>query len=199
MNATAEKVVGFYPKREAMPSNYRQLAMEATADDPNHRPPTEAELGDVVHYEQLTEEGRLHLAALMSYENEAVIIRFVEDQELDLETARRIFHGLKQYLAVCIFTGGKRTPAKIVDECWHTFLLHSRDYADFCEKFTRGFVHHEPAIDDSGFSFYPMTRRCVLALFGKIDDEVWPPEHLHYARCISTKDAEIARFNDYIE
>ncbi len=132
----------------------------------------------------------------MAYENDDVVIRFAEDQEVDIDTAKRVFHGLKQYLAVCVFTGGKRTPAKIVDECWHTFLLHSRDYAGFCDKYTRGFVHHEPAIDDSGFSFYPITLQCVNALFGEVDEEVWPSGHRHYFRCISTKTREPARFLD---
>ena len=198
MQSSAARVLPLYPKKEVMPANTRQLALNATCDDPNYRPPTERQLGRIVRQDELTEKGAAHLAAIMAYENEAVVIRFAEDQQVDLDTARRIFHGLKQFLAVYIFNGGKRTPAKIVDECWHTFLLHSRDYVAFCDAFMRGYVHHDPAIDDSGFSFYPMTRQAVIALFGSADEGVWPPDHLHYARCISTADDIDARFNDLV-
>jgi hypothetical protein len=191
--ATAQK--GLYPKFEAMPSNYRQLA-DATADNAK-RQPTAEEIGDTVSFESLTDQGKGHLAAIMAYENQDVLIRFAEDQELDLETAERVFYGLKQYLVVCVFTGGKRSPAKIIDECWHTFLLHSKDYAKFCDQYLRGFVHHDPAIDDSGFSFYPLTRRCAMEIFGELDEEIWPANHRHYVRCVSTKDAEPARFTDF--
>lgn len=203
MSAAAQPVhtdTALYPKREAMPANSREAALRATADDPNHRAPTPEQLGNTVYQSELTEDGKKHLAAILGYENDDVVIRFAEDQELDLETARRVFMGLKQYLAVCVFTGGKRTPPKIVDECWHTFLLHSRDYAAFCERFTRGFVHHDPAIDDSGFSFYPKTRECAIALCGDaVDDDVWPSNHRYYVRCISTKTSEPARFMDMIK
>ncbi len=48
---------GLYPKREAMPSNYRALALAATADDVK-RPPTEEDLGHVIIFGQLNEEGQ---------------------------------------------------------------------------------------------------------------------------------------------
>mgnify|MGYP005612526441 FL=1 len=198
MNGTAQQsstVRGLYPQREEMRTIPRPSHMQPSLV---RRAPTEEELGRIVSFDALSEQGKSHLAAIMAYENEGGVIRCAEDQEFSIEAARQIFHGLKQYLAVCVFSGGKRTPAKIVDECWHTFLLHSRDYAEFCEQYTRGFVHHEPAIDDSGFSFYPRTRQCVIALFGHIDEDVWPSEHKVYVRCVSTKTSEPSRFDDFL-
>jgi len=187
--------MGFYPRREEMPGNYRQIATE----DEVRMAPHAEEIGNTVAYKDLTDEGRAHLRALMSYDNEAVIIRFAEDQEIPLDESRRIFYGLKQYLAVCVFTGGKRSPAKIIDECWHTFLLHCKDYRAFCDEFLRGFVDHDPATDNGGYSFYPITRLCAQGLFGDLDEDVWPDNHRQYVRCISTKPREAARFDDFIK
>ena len=35
-----------------------------------------------------------------------------------------------------------------IDEMWHCFVLHTRDYADFCETNFGFFLHHEPQGDD---------------------------------------------------
>lgn len=32
----------------------------------------------------------------------------------------------------------------VLDEYWHAFILHTRDYADFCEVHFGCFVHHSP-------------------------------------------------------
>ena len=34
-----------------------------------------------------------------------------------------------------------------LDEMWHTFLLFTRDYADFCERYFGFFLHHIPQDD----------------------------------------------------
>lgn len=31
-----------------------------------------------------------------------------------------------------------------IDNMWHTFLLFTRDYADFCERYLGRFIHHVP-------------------------------------------------------
>lgn len=31
-----------------------------------------------------------------------------------------------------------------IDDMWHTFLLFTKDYADFCEKYFGEFIHHFP-------------------------------------------------------
>ena len=116
-----------------------------------------------------------------------------------MEIAHRTFTALKQYLAVCAYMGGKRTPAKVIDECWHTFILHLKDYVEFCQQHLGGLMYHNPAIDNSGMDFYPKTRAGAEALCGRLDTEMWPVEHDAYARCISTKDAEPPRFPELIK
>lgn len=35
-------------------------------------------------------------------------------------------------------------PSRVVDDLWHEMLLHTRDYAAFCDAAIGRFVHHEP-------------------------------------------------------
>jgi len=34
-----------------------------------------------------------------------------------------------------------------IDVVWHSFILHTKDYADFCQHFYGGFLHHDPPMD----------------------------------------------------
>ena len=36
----------------------------------------------------------------------------------------------------------------VVDEYWHTFILHTRDYEQFCKDYLGTFIHHSPATPD---------------------------------------------------
>jgi hypothetical protein len=153
----------------------------------------------IVGYNDLDDHGRGRLSSIVEYKNPAVVKRYAEDANVSMEMAEKTFNGLKQYLAVCVFTGGKRTPAKLIDECWHTFILHLKDYDEFCQEKMRGMVYHNPAIDNSGMDYYPKTRAGAEALCGELDPEIWPVEHDAYARCISTKDSEAPRFTDCLK
>ena len=37
--------------------------------------------------------------------------------------------------------------SKDVDNLWHTFILFTKEYADFCKTYIHHFVHHVPEID----------------------------------------------------
>jgi len=40
-------------------------------------------------------------------------------------------------------------PIRQVDVVWHTFLLFTREYAEFCDRYIGGFVHHVPTTSRS--------------------------------------------------
>lgn len=110
-----------------------------TPDDLKH-------YGIVLERSRLNENGLKALDAMMAYNNPFVIERFMTDNQItDLEYATACFTALKQYLAVCVLTNGKRTPSKIIDEMWHSFILHMRDYESYCRVHLRQTVYHDPA------------------------------------------------------
>jgi hypothetical protein len=134
---------------------------------------------------QLTSKGVALVGEIMCYRNESVIERYMTDNHAPREEAEAAFRGLLQFLLICVLNKGSHTPSKKVDEMWHCFILHMREYEAFCRGFLRQMVYHDPAHDDSAFKYYAVARNCVISLFGEADESVWPLDHQRYTRCIS--------------
>jgi len=110
---------------------------------------------------------------ILAFNHEMLLERFVRDHGGTLDDARRKFIGLKQFLIICALGNCPKVPSPQVDDMWHTFLLFTRDYQSFCNDYLGRFVHHQP------FGAFPPgtyrdTRESALALFGELDDELWP-------------------------
>ena len=61
--------------------------------------------------------------------------------------AELLFTEIKRYLVLC-----EATPetsygmfSALVDEAWHIFILHTREYADFGQRYFGRYLHHVPA------------------------------------------------------
>ncbi|MDB4884191.1 MAG: hypothetical protein JWL95_2957 [Gemmatimonadetes bacterium] len=61
--------------------------------------------------------------------------------------ARRHGEELRRYLLLCskLDRGGTLPTPKVLDRMWHVFLLHTREYAAFCDALGYGFIHHVPS------------------------------------------------------
>lgn len=65
--------------------------------------------------------------------------------EIDQTTARRIVGQAAAFIAASgQHPGQSLAPSKLVDYGWHAFILHTVDYADFCQRVAGHFVHHVP-------------------------------------------------------
>lgn len=95
------------------------------------------------------------LDEVLLYENEEVVQRFMADFAISKADAEEIFTETKRWLWLCAdemetsANGiGSRIPllseARVIDLMWHTFLLFTREYAAFCQKYFGFFVHHQP-------------------------------------------------------
>lgn len=63
----------------------------------------------------------------------------------DIETAERIMSQTLAFLATCARNpGAGLAPCATVDIGWHTFLMYTRDYAEFCDRVAGRFIHHRP-------------------------------------------------------
>ena len=65
--------------------------------------------------------------------------------KLDDKAVEAVFIALKDFFIFC--TDGKwhSMPSKVVDDAWHEFILHTREYHHFCEGAFGKFLHHSPA------------------------------------------------------
>lgn len=98
----------------------------------------------------------------------------------DASTARRIIAQTAAFLvAGAEHPGADLSPSKAVDIGWHTWILHTVDYALFCEQLGR-FIHHVPTAEGETVPGGPEAARrrtldAITAAGYAIDHELWPP------------------------
>jgi anti-sigma regulatory factor (Ser/Thr protein kinase) len=72
-------------------------------------------------------------------------LRVMADDGLDRDTAERIVEQALAFLVACAhYPDGHLSPSQTVDAGWHAFILHTRDYAEFCQRIAGRFIHHRP-------------------------------------------------------
>lgn len=91
---------------------------------------------------------------------------------------------LKQYYAIALLDPANgHAISAAVDPFWHAHLLHSRQYATFCDKAVGEFMHHIP-LDRSNEAqmenirvLYGYTIEVLNKIFlpSEIDRNFWPP------------------------
>ncbi len=92
-------------------------------------------------------------ARLLRYRNQRVIDKFLEQYRLERREAEQLFEDMLLFLwlASRSLTGPRGTPLlgvlephALMDEMWHTFILHTREYERFCRRFFGRTIHHDP-------------------------------------------------------
>jgi hypothetical protein len=97
------------------------------------------------------------LEEALAYENEPVVFEFMDMFDVEYEESREIFGEVKKWLWLCAYSAEQKEvndadlpdiyvsfDFAIIDEMWHTFMLHSIAYTDFCEKYFGFYIHHTP-------------------------------------------------------
>lgn len=109
------------------------------------------------------------LNGVLAYENEDVVVRIMKVQNCDRSKAEAIFKDTLRFLYICGTTDGGWGPTQVIDAGWHEFLMFTRDYADFCQKYFGRFIHHNPNRPDSTADRDRPRRTLIAAmqLFGK--------------------------------
>lgn len=78
-----------------------------------------------------------------------------------------------------VVTGARRpdlamAPSRIVDEGWHSLILHTEPYAELCAR-EGSFVHHRPGFDPDNFApdILEQTQDAIRAQGFDVDPELW--------------------------
>ena len=88
---------------------------------------------------------------LLRYKNDTVVAQFCyTHSDYSLQEGEQLFQDLLAWL----WLKNERTkkskttylfgPLLILDELWHTFILHTRAYTDFSHTYFGEYVHHDP-------------------------------------------------------
>ena len=74
-----------------------------------------------------------------------VITRYARNTQLSYQDAERHVFELRRFLVLCATNEGPGYGMRgQIDEAWHTFLMFTREYAEFCDAIGGRFIHHQP-------------------------------------------------------
>ncbi len=92
----------------------------------------------------------IHLSALLDYKNKVVVNHFCHHHpEFSEQEGQALLEDLLAWMWLNVQRAkqGKKTylfgPLLILDELWHTFILHTRDYVDFSIRYFDTYLHHD--------------------------------------------------------
>lgn len=94
-----------------------------------------------------------------------VISRYASDHKVDYVKAARHFDQLVKFLELSASSKEPCAPSHGLDKLWHSFLLFTEAYQDFCQRNFGKFVHHEPATTPMQTA-YLRTRELAQQRFG---------------------------------
>lgn len=78
---------------------------------------------------------------------ERVVKRLVLKEGFTHEQAQAARIDFLRFISLRFITSASTSPSSLADEFWHAFILHTRDYNQFCLKHFGEFLHHEPFDD----------------------------------------------------
>ncbi|HEX6358227.1 hypothetical protein [Actinophytocola sp.] len=110
---------------------------------------------------------------------ERLVIRLMTDEGLSPTFAARVMDQALAFLGTsAVHRGEPLSPSRAVDPGWHTFILHTRDYREFCRQTAGRFIDHVPMREpfgDPGQSESSL-RRTVAAMRQagyQVDEVLW--------------------------
>jgi hypothetical protein len=116
--------------------------------------------------------------------------RVARDEQVDPELAVRVVDQALAFLGTCAVSDTPLSPSQAVDPGWHAFLLHTHEYAAFCQRVARRFIHHVPNDEDDPTTHGPAARAAIERTKAEIlnagfalDEELWKPSSTDCSQC----------------
>jgi hypothetical protein len=103
----------------------------------------------------------------------SIIKRISRERMVRKTTAARWLHETMKFLDLCAGSAEELAPSKRVDHAWHEFLLHTREYEQWCHDRYRQYIHHTP-MDSPDGDAYGRTLDLLEARYGERDRKIWP-------------------------
>src|SRR5215216_881231 len=95
----------------------------------------------------------VNLDEVLEYKNDYVVHCFLRDYDMTFEEASDVFTQTIKWLYLCAhnqvnYKGDIKLAitkyVTIIDEMWHTFILCTKEYNDFCDRYFGFYIHHKP-------------------------------------------------------
>jgi hypothetical protein len=104
------------------------------------------------------------LDEILTYYNGNIIKRFLkENPNISLEESKIIFRETLKWLWICNESYLEKKEnvvafiyedTMIIDIMWHNFILFTREYHTFCNKYFGRYLHHAPNVDSNKENIY---------------------------------------------
>lgn len=106
--------------------------------------------------------------------------RIAIEYGMDRPLAERVMDQALAFLFACATATTALKPSKLVDVGWHTFVLYTQEYAEFCDRVAGRFIHHIPDDGDGApeaRSADPwQTTAAIVAAGYVVDAPMWERE-----------------------
>ncbi|WP_067825225.1 glycine-rich domain-containing protein [Actinomadura kijaniata] len=115
-----------------------------------------------------------------------LVARVTEDEDVSHERAQRIVTQALIFLKACADNPGRNlSPTEAVDPGWLAFILHTEEYAAFCDTYAGAFIHHRPVCNDDIRSGATLgsTVDAIKSTGYPIDWELWTVDAANCNQC----------------
>lgn len=117
--------------------------------------------------------------AILAFPMLDIVARYTKEFPKANDSAVLHEQELKRYLFICAKYPFKGWPmVYVLDDLWHTFLIFTQDYHQFCQLSGRPYIHHQPLKDGEDTSGIPAAYQEFMTLyrqeFGEPTDSIWP-------------------------
>ncbi len=114
---------------------------------------------------------------ILAYKNPYVIRRFQMTHKITEAEAEQIFEDVMRYLWLSAVVEEKRKHdvnvpdisiaegMYIIDEMWHEFVLLTKMYTEFCQKYFGEYIHHPPELNKFGKNSKIMEETQAMEIF----------------------------------
>ena len=115
----------------------------------------------------------------MSFPMDDLLRKYCMEHSLPIETAREHEREIKRFLALSVINSStKYVMSGPMDELWHSFILFTKKYHDFCYLVAGHYIHHAPSIPSdkpNDFGGYMQLLQDYKVLFGEEPpSQYWP-------------------------
>jgi hypothetical protein len=119
----------------------------------------------------------------LDYQAPFLIEKLVKDRIVETpEEADALFTEVKRYIVICALDNTKswHMYSLRIDECWHQFILFTRQYVDFCRDYFGRYIPHSPSNAPEVKTVKPVAKttfedftRRYEELFGAPPSDIW--------------------------
>lgn len=114
---------------------------------------------------------------VLSYHHAGVVSKLQSEMGMSEGEAIRLFQDMLKFLWLCGTKRGKFSPTQRIDEAWHRFILFTKDYQEFCNKFFGRYVHHGPIGSTWVYSKPPINGINLMAIAKEVFTDNLNPEN----------------------